>query len=81
MEIKKVTRQYAVITTPFTYRAYDQKQILHEGFRLKIGRGGYQRSKDGIVIVIGHGDQVVVPNNHFKIETEETTTIKSSVYK
>lgn len=81
MEIKKVTCQYAVITTPFTYRAYNEKQIIEEGRRLKLGRGGYQRTKDGIVIVIGHGDHVMVPNNHFKIETEETTTIKTSVYK
>ena len=77
-ETKVRKRTIAVLDRDFTYEFYGVKTTCHKGQAYVVGgRGAYPLVKEGIVITLGHGYDVVIPRTHFHLEEEttETTTI------
>ena len=79
---KTIRRTFAVMDRPFTYEYYTKTTIKKgQRFRIRTGGGdyGYKLLEEGIVLVLGHGANEVIPATHFHLEVEEevvTTTKK-----
>ena len=79
---KTIRRTFAVMDRPFTYEYYTKTTIKKgERFRIRTGGGdyGYKLLDEGLLIILGHGADEIIPKDRFHLEAEEevvTTTKK-----
>lgn len=69
---KTIRRTFAVMDRQFTYEYYG-KNVVKKGARLRVGnRGyGYQLLEEGLLIILGHGADEIIPRDRFHLEVEE----------
>ena len=80
METKSQTVRHAVLDRDFSYEFYG-KSTFPAGSKFNLGKGkrSYRLTNEGIVIVLGHGMNEIIPNDFFHIEETTTTTVTSKV--
>ena len=72
------TKQFTTvtITKDYTFDFYG-KQTIEAGRQYRVGgRGGNTLTDEGLIIVLGHGADELIPNEFIKVkQIEETTTV------
>lgn len=69
--VKTITRTFAVMDRAYTYNYYT-KNTIRKGTQFRIGGPhGYRLLDDGLLLVLGHGADELVPRDRFHLEIEE----------